>query len=311
LKGRSWLILCLTTITLVLLSSCAFNLFANLELRNLLTSGTVGQRLEAASNALSGGNYDAAIALAASVINQKLGLELKVEDLEKLLDSTSTVYELAQAIQNATVTEDVLDAVKILVEAVALKTEKDIANLADEVIDILQELGIDLTPSRSESNNSNFWAEFETNAGTIVKFLAETFDGRYTLKLLTSGYYFIATNIATNATDNTLPAVLCSLYDIGYMFNLLLDLNDDGNVTDEKFVKDVITNPASIVEFSQQATSGLHNDIEDCREFIEAYGILKDMFDILSISATFTTLDATALYEKEHISDIFNTLFGE
>jgi hypothetical protein len=190
LKGRSWLILCLTTITLVLLSSCAFNLFANLELRNLLTSGTVGQRLEAASNALSGGNYDAAIALAASVINQKLGLELKVEDLEKLLDSTSTVYELAQAIQNATVTEDVLDAVKILVEAVALKTEKDIANLADEVIDILQELGIDLTPSRSESNNSNFWAEFETNAGTIVKFLAETFDGRYTLKLLTSGYYF-------------------------------------------------------------------------------------------------------------------------
>jgi hypothetical protein len=298
LKGRSWLILCLTTITLVLLSSCAFNLFANLELRNLLTSGTVGQRLEAASNALSGGNYDAAIALAASVINQKLGLELKVEDLEKLLDSTSTVYELAQAIQNATVTEDVLDAVKILVEAVALKTEKDIANLADEVIDILQELGIDLTPSRSESNNSNFWAEFETNAGTIVKFLAETFDGRYTLKLLTSGYYFIATNIATNATDNTLPAVLCSLYDIGYMFNLLLDLNDDGNVTDEKFVKDVITNPASIVEFSQQATSGLHNDIEDCREFIEAYGILKDMFDILSISATFTTLDATALYEN-------------
>jgi len=214
LKGRSWLILCLTTITLVLLSSCAFNLFANLELRNLLTSGTVEQRLEAASNALSGGNYDAAIALAASVINEKLRLELQVEVLEKLLDSTSTVYDLAQAIQSATVTEDVLDAVKILVEAVALKTEKDIARLVEEVeevIPILQELGIDLTPSRSKSNSSDFWAEFETNAGTIVKFLAETFDGRYTLKLLTSGYYFIA----TNATDNTLPAVLCSLYDIG------------------------------------------------------------------------------------------------
>jgi hypothetical protein len=307
LKGRSWLILCLTTITLVLLSSCAFNLFANLELRNLLTSGTVEQRLEAASNALSGGNYDAAIALAASVINEKLGLELKVEDLEKLLDSTSTVYELAQAIQSATVTEDVLDAVKILVEAVALKTEKDIASLADEVIEILQELGIDLTPSRSESNNSNFWAEFETNAGTIVKFLAETFDGRYTLKLLTSGYYFVT----KNSTDKTLPAVLCSLYDIGYMFNLLLDIDDDGNVTDEKFVKDVITNPASIVEFSQQATSGLHNDIEDCREFIEAYGILKDMFDILSISATFTTLDATDLSNTRYISDVFEILFGE
>lgn len=307
MKGRSWLILCLTTITLVLLSSCAFNLFANLELRNLLASGTLEQRLEAASNALSGGNYDAAIALAASVINEKLNLGLTVEVLEKLLDSTSTVYELAQAIQSATVTEDVLDAVKILVEAVALKTEKDIASLADEVIEILQQLGIDLTPSKSESNNSNFWAEFETNAGTIVKFLAETFDGRYTLKLLTSGYYFVT----KNSTDNTLSAVLCSLYDIGYMFNLLLDLNDDGNVTDEKFVKDVITNPASIVEFSQQATSGLYNDTKDCEEFIWAYGILKDMFDILSISATFTTLDATDLSDKQHISDVFEILFGE
>jgi len=306
LKGRSWLILCLTTITLVLLSSCAFNLFANLELRNLLTTGTVKQRLEAASNALSGGNYDAAIALAASVINEKLNLGLTVEVLEKLLDSTSTVYELAQAIQNATDTE-LLDAVKILVEAVALKTEKDIASLADEVIQILHELGIDLTPSKSKSNGSDFWAEFETNAGTIVKFLAETFDGRYTLKLLTSGYYFVT----KNSTDKTLPAVLCSLYDIGYMFNLLLDLNDDGNVTDEKFVKDVISNPASIFEFSQQATSGLYNDIEDCREFIQAYEILAEMFDILDIQATFETFDATTLSEKEHISDIFNTLFGE
>jgi len=307
LKGRSWLILCLTTITLVLLSSCAFNLFANLELRNLLTSGTVEQRLEAASNALSGGNYDAAIALAASVINERLKLKLNVEVMEKLLDSTSTVYELAQKIQSATVTEDLLDAVKILVEAVARKTEKDIANLAHEVIPILQELGIELTPSKSKSNGSDFWAEFETNAGTIVKFLAETFDGRYTLKLLTSGYYFVT----KNSTDKTLPAVLCSLYDIGYMFNLLLDLNDDGNVTDEKFVKDVITNPASIVEFSQQATSGLYNDTKDCEEFIWAYEILIEMFPILSISATFTTLDTTTLYEKEHILDIFNTLFGE
>lgn len=307
MKGRSWLILCLTTITLVLLSSCAFNLFANLELRNLLTSGTLEQRLEAASNALSGRNYDAAIALAASVINERLKLKLNVEVMEKLLDSTSTVYDLAQAIQSATVTEDVLDAVKILVEAVALKTEKDIANLAHGVIPILQELGIELTPSKSKSNGSDFWAEFETNAGTIVKFLAETFDGRYTLKLLTSGYYFVT----KNSTDKTLPAVLCSLYDIGYMFNLLLDLNDDGNVTDEKFVKDVITNPASIVEFSQQATSGLYNDTKDCEEFIWAYEILKEMFDILSISATFTTLDTTTLYEKEHILDIFNTLFGE
>lgn len=307
MKGRSWLILCLTTITLVLLSSCALNLFANFELRNLLTSGTVEQRLEAASSALSGGNYDAAIALAASVINEKLGLDLKIEDLEKLLDSTSTVYELAQAIQDATVTEDLFDAVKILVEAVAFKTNKDIASLADEVIEILQELGIDLGFTKSKSNGSDFWAEFETNAGTIVKFLAKTFDGRYTLKLLTSGYYFIA----KNSTDNAVPAVLCSFYDIGYMFNLLLDIDDDGNVSDEKFVEDVITNPASIVEFSEQATSGLYKDTEDCLEFIWAYGILQEMFEILDIQATFVTLDATTLSEKKHISDIFDILFGE
>ncbi|WP_448523327.1 hypothetical protein [Pseudothermotoga sp.] len=307
MKVRSWLILCLATITLVLLSSCALNLFGNSELRNLLTSGTVEQRLEAASNALSGGNYDAAIALAASVINEKLGLELKVEDLEKLLDSTSTVYELVQAIQSATVTEDLLDAVKILVEAVAFETEKDISSLADEVIEILQDLGIDVDFTKSKSNGSDFWSEFETNAGTIVRFLAETFDGRYTLKLLTSGYYFVT----KNSTDNTLSAVLCSLYDIGYMFNLLLDIDDDGNVTDEKFVEDVITNPASIVEFSQQATSGLYNDTEDCHEFIWAYGVLQEMFEILDIQATFENLDETTLSQKQHISDVFELLFGE
>jgi len=127
------------------------------------------QKLEAASSALSGGSYDAAIALAASVINEKLGLDLKIEDLEKLLDSTSTVYRLAEKIQDATFTEDLFDAVKILVEAVAFKTEKDISSLADEVIEILQELGIDLDFTKSKSNGSDFWAEFETNAGTIVK----------------------------------------------------------------------------------------------------------------------------------------------
>uniref|UniRef100_A0A832MQF1 Lipoprotein n=1 Tax=Pseudothermotoga hypogea TaxID=57487 RepID=A0A832MQF1_9THEM len=308
MKGRSWLILCLTTITLVLLSSCAFNLFVNFELRNLLTSGTVKQKLEAASSALSGGSYDAAIALAASVINEKLGLNLKIEDLEKLLDSTSTVYELAEEIQDATFTKDLFDAVKILVEAVAFKTKKDISSLADEVIEILQELGIDLGFTRSKSNGSDFWAKFETNAGTIVNFLAETSDGRHTLKLLTSGYYFIA----KNSTNTTLPASLCSLYDIGYMFNLLLDIDDDGNVTDEKFVEDVRTNPASIVEFSRQATSGLYKDKDDdCLEFIWAYGILQEMFEILKIQVTFVTLDATTLSEKEHISDIFDILFGE
>ncbi|HBT38822.1 MAG: Uncharacterized protein XD58_2050 [Thermotoga sp. 50_1627] len=306
MRGRSWLILCLTTTLLVLLSSCAFNLFASFELRDLLTSGTTKQKLETASNALSSGNYDAAIALAASVINEELGLNLRIEDLEKLLDSTPTVYELVQALENATVTDDLLGAVNILVEAVAFKTKKDISSLGGEAIQILQELGIYPDSSRSKQVESDFWTEFETSAGTIVKFLAETFDQRSALKLLASGYYFIAKD-----SSKILHAALCSFYDIGYMFNLLLDLDDDGNVTDEQFVTNVITNPASIVEFSQEATSGLYQDIDDCLEFVWAYDVLKEMFEILQIQASFSTLDATSLSQKPYISDVFQILFGE
>lgn len=308
MKGKSWLFLCLVTVASVLLSSCGFNLFVNFELRDLLARGTIEQRLQAASNALSGSNYDAAIALAASVVNELLGLDLTNEQLERLLDSTSTVYEIAQALEDATATEDLVDAVKILIEAVAWKTNKDVTILAREVYEIFQELGIDLGLSKSVSKqNTEFWDVLETHAGTLVAQLANMFNTRHVLKLLTSGYYFV-TEVST---DNFIPAALCVFYDTGYMFNLLLDLDDDGNVTDEQLVKDVISNPASIVEFSQEATSGLYNDFEDCSEFVWAYGILGEMLDILSIEATLTTLDATSLSQKEKVYEVFTLLFGE
>lgn len=308
MKGKSWLFLCLVTVASVLLSSCAFNLFANFELRDLLTRGTTEQKLQAASNALSGSNYDAAIALAASVVNELLGLDLTNEQLERLLDSTSTVYEMAQALENATPTNELVDALKILVEAVARKTNKDVTSLAEEIFEIFQELGIDLGPSKSVSKqNTEFWGVLETHAGTLVAQLANTFNAKHVLKLLTSGYCFIA----ENSTNNTLPAALCVFYDTGYMFNLLIDVDDDGDVADEQFVKDVMTNPASIVEFSEEATSGLYNDLEDCSEFVWAYNVLERMLNVLSIEATFTTLDATSLSQEENIYGIFTLLFGE
>lgn len=308
MKMRRWIILNLVTVSLVLLSSCAFNLFANIETKDLLEKGTIKQKLEAASNALSSGNYDAAIAFAASVINEKLGLDLKIEDLETLLDSTSTIYEIAQALQNATATDELLDATKILLEAVALKEGKDPLSLGEEVLQILQELGIEFDfPSKSK-NNSDFWSVIETNAGTLVAQLAGVFDDRHVLKLLTSGYYFVALN---PRDQNLLWPSLCAFYDVSYMFNLLLDSNDDGSVTDETFVKDVITNPASIEELSEQATSGLYNDDNDCQEFLWAYGVLQDVLGILSIEATFPELSATDLSQREKIFDVLTLLFGE
>ncbi|KAF2957403.1 hypothetical protein AS159_06910 [Thermotoga sp. Ku-13t] len=308
MKGKSWLFLCLVTVASVLLSSCAFNLFANSELRDLLMQGTTEQRLQAASNALSGSNYDAAIALAASVMNELLGLNLTNEQLERLLDSTSTVYEITQAFEDATATNELVNALKILVEAVARKTNKDVTSLAEEIFEIFQELGIDLGLSKSVSKqNTDFWDVLETHAGTLVAQLANTFNTRHVLKLLTSGYYFIT----KNSTDNTLSVALCIFYDTGYMFNLLIDVNDDGEITDEQFVKDVMSDPASIVGFSQEATSGLYKDFEDCYEFVWAYDVLKEMLDVLSIEATFATLDATSLSQEKNIYGVFTLLFGE
>lgn len=295
-------------LVLMLLSSCAFNLLSNFELRDLLSTGTAEQKIESAQSALSGGNYDAAIALAASIINQELGLNLKVEDLEKLLDSTPTVYQLVQALQAATSTEDLIEAVKILVEAVAHKTKKDVASLSEGVHELLQEIGVLSTYSRTTfKDNSNFWEEFETSAGTIVALLSKFFDGRNSLKILVGGYRFIAVN---TSEDRDFSASLCAFYDICYMFNLMLDTNNDGNVTNEHFVKGVVNDPDSIVDLSKESMSGLYNDPFACDEFVWACEVLKDMFNILNIEADVPIVDSTTLSQKQKIYDVFTILFG-
>lgn len=306
--GKKPIALWFVTLTLMLLSSCAFNLLSNFELRDLLSTGTTEQKIESAQSALSGGNYDAAIALAASVINQELGLNLKVEDLEKLLDSTPTAYQLTQALQDATPTEDLIEAVKILVEAVAHKTKKDVASLSEGVHELLQEIGIFRAYSGTIfKDNSNFWQEFETSAGTIVALLSKFFDGRDSLKLLVGGYRFIAVN---TAEDRNFSAALCAFYDICYMFNLMLDLNNDGNATDEHFVKGVVNDPDSIVDLSKEAMSGLYNDPFSCDEFVWACEVLKDMFDILNIESDVPIVDSTTLLQKQKIYDVLAILFG-
>ncbi|MEN3008971.1 hypothetical protein [Pseudothermotoga sp.] len=304
---KSLIVLWSVVLVLMLLSSCAFNLFSNLELKDLLSTGTTEQKIETAQKALSGGNYDAAIALAAAVINKELSLNLKIEDFERLLESTSVVYQLSQALQDATPTEDLLEAVRILVEAVACKTKKDLASFSEDVYDLMEELGIfDVRSKTIPKGNSNFWGEFETSAGTIVAILSEFFDNGNALKLLTSGYHFISMN---SSEDSNFSAMICVFYDICYMFNLLLDVDNDGNVTDETFVKNIINNPDSIVELSQEATSGLYNDSFACNEFVWALNVLKDMFDILNVEANVPTIDSAMLSQKQKIYDVFTILF--
>lgn len=302
------LVLWSVILILILLSSCAFNLFSDFELEELLSEGTTEQKIESAQNALSCGNYNAAIVLAAFVINQELGLNLKVEDLERLLDSTPTVHQLVQALQDTTPTEDLIEAVEILVEAVAYKTKKDVTNLSDSIYELLQELGVFASYSgKAFKGSSDFWEEFETNAATIVALLSKFFDGRNCLKILVGGYRFITVN--TNE-DRDFSAALCVFYDICYMFNLILDLNNDGNVTDEQFVKGVVNDPDSIVDLSKEATSGLYNDPLACDEFVWACEVLKDMFDILNIEANVPIVDSTTLSQKQKIYDVFTIIFG-
>lgn len=292
----------------MLLSSCVFNLFSNFELRELLSTGTTEQKIESAQSALSGGNYDAAIALTASIINQELGLNLKVEDLEKLLDSTPTVYQLVQALQDATPTENLIEAAKILVKAVAHKTKKDVASLSEGAHELLQEIGVLSTYSRTTfKGNSNFWEEFETSAGTIVALLSKFFDGRNSLKILVGGHRFIAVN--TNE-DRDFSASLCAFYDVCYMLNLMLDLNNDGNITDEQFVRGVVNDPDSIVDLSKETMSGLYNDPFACDEFLWACEVLEDMFSILNIESDVPIVDSTTLSQKQKMYDVFIIFFG-
>lgn len=315
MRGKNLLLTWIVVIAGLFLSSCAFNLFADLELQNLLSSGTTDQKLSAASGALSSKNYDKAIALAGSVLNDELDLGLTNEQLMKLLDSTSTLYDFAKVLYDKKdeLTDQAIEAVKILIQAAAEKSGKSLVDVISDLEDIAQELGWDLSNIMPESKNGDgedFWQIVETNAGTVVSILASFMDNTELLKLLTSGYYILAT--ATQTEDSSpVYAGFCVWYDLCYMFNLVFDTNNDGKVTDENLIKAAITNPASFTELASDTTSGLYQDKKACDEFIWAYEIMQDVFEILNIEMSLPTMPATDdLYDTQYLQDLFEVLGG-
>ncbi|MGJ8455198.1 hypothetical protein ACSFC1_07840 [Pseudothermotoga sp. U03pept] len=315
MKGKNLIMIWAIVLAGLLLSSCAFNLFADLELQNLLNSEKTDQKLVAASGALSSKDYDKAIALAGSVLNELLGLDLSNEQLMNLLDSTSTLYDFAEALyeKKDELNDQAIEAVKIILEAAAAESEKSIADVISDLEDIAQELGLDISeflPKSKNNEQEDFWQIIETNAGTIVSTISKFFDDAQLLKFLTSGYYALAT--ATQTADSSpMYAAFCAWYDLGYMLNLIFDTDNDGKITDEQLIKSTITNPASFVELTSNATSGLYHDETACNEFVWAYEIMNEVIGIIGADLTLPDLPATTdLYGTEKLSDLFNILAG-
>ncbi|MEJ5229700.1 MAG: hypothetical protein WHT65_06825 [Pseudothermotoga sp.] len=316
MRGKTLIMLWVAVLAGLFLSSCAFNLFGSLELQNLLSTGTVDEKLEAAAGALSSKDYDKAIALAGSVLNEELDLDLTNDQLMTLLDSTSTLYEFAEALYDKRdeLTDNAIEAVKILLEASAAKSGKSVADVISDLGDIAEELGLDLSefmPKTKNGGEQDFWQIIETNAGTIVSTIASFFDNAHVLKLLTSGYYALAT--ATRAEElSPMYAAFCTLYDLGYMLNLALDTNNDGKITDETLVKETITNPASFTELANNTKSGLYQDREDCDEFVWAYDILKEILPIVGIDMALPDTPAIEnLSNAQYLPDLFELLVGD
>ncbi len=312
MRGKSLLMVWIVVVAALFLSSCAFNIFANLELQNLLSSGTTQQKLDAAKGALSSKDYDKAIALSGSVLNDKLDLGLTNEQLTGLLDSTSTLYDFAQALYDKKdeLTDEAIEAIKILVEAAASKSGKSITDLVSDFQEIAQELGLDLSQifPKTRNGTQDFWQILETNAGTVVSTLASFIDNAQLLKLLTSGYYVLVNATQTQDSSSTYAA-FCIFYDLGYMLNLVLDTNNDGKITDENLVKQTITNPASFTELAFDTTSGLYHDENNCDEFVWAYEIMKEVTGVLSLDITLPDPPATdSLYQAQYLADLFDLL---
>jgi len=310
--GKTLIMLWIAVLAGLFLSSCAFNLFGSFELQNLLNSGTTDQKLAAAAGALSGKDYDKAIALAGSVLNGLLDLGLSNEQLMKLLDSTSTLYEFAEALyeKRDELNDQAIEAVKIILEAAAGKSGKTITDVISDLENIAEELGLDLSqfmPKTKNDSEPDFWQIIETNAGTIVSKISKFFDEAHVLKLLTSGYYVLAT--ATQTADSSpMYAAFCAWYDLGYMLNLIFDINNDGKITDEQLIKNTIANSAS---FTTDATSGLYNDERACDEFVWAYEIMSEVIGIIGVDLTLPDVPATsALCNAEKLSDLFDILAG-
>ncbi|HPP70632.1 MAG TPA: hypothetical protein PLK95_07890 [Pseudothermotoga sp.] len=314
MSGRTLFLLWIIVAAGLLLSSCAFNLFADFELQNLLSSGTVSQKLEAAKNALSGKNFNKAIALAGSVLNEELDLDLTNDQLIKLLDSTSTLYDFAQALYDKKdeLTEEAVQAVKILLEAAAGASGKGLSDLLSDLETVAEELGWDMSEimpkSRNIDSEENFWATLETAGGTIVSLLSSFMDNSQVLKLLASGYYVLT--FATPTVDSSpMYAAFCMWYDLGYMLNLIFDTNNDGKITDETLIKNTITKPASFTEYASDTISGLYHDETACDEFVWAYGIMQDVTSLLNM--TIPDAPATSdLYDAQYLPDLFELLGG-
>ncbi|ABV32820.1 MULTISPECIES: outer membrane protein assembly factor BamD [Pseudothermotoga] len=304
-----WLIVA----SILLLSSCAFNLFGDLEFQSLLSSGTDEQKLENAKNALSSKDYTKAIALSGSVLNNILGLNLTNEQLTSLLDSTSTLYEFAQSLyeKKDELNETAVEALKVLLEASASKSEKSVNEVIDDLSEVAEELGFNIGDylPKSMKSSENLWEILESEAGTIVSSVASFMDNAELLKFLTSGYYAL---ISTTDDASMIYAAFCAWYDICYMLNLVLDIDNDGVITDEDLVKNTITSPASFTEYASNTQSGLYHDENSCDEFVWAYDILTDILTTLDIDIDLPDAPATQdLYDAHYLPDLFELLSGD
>ena len=300
----------------LLVSSCGINLFRSFDLDSLLSTGTTEEKLSSADEALNGGNYTEALALAGSVLSEELNLDIGVEDLKTLIDSTETLLDLAETIAATDLSEDAISALEIVVKAAAGASGKSLDDLAESLIEIGQDLGLDMgailgsaDKSVKESSDEFDIGEFiETSVATMINMAEGFIDGREILKLLLVGCHELVESTPT-ADSSPMYAVSGLIYDFSYLSNLIIDLDDDGTVSDEEFFDNVSTNPASVVCYSQQATSGLYEDLEDSEEFVWAYDLIETFFGVLGIGEALPDPpDATTLAGTETIFDLFETL---
>lgn len=306
----------IVVLVVLLVSSCGINLFQSFDLDSLLSTGTTEEKLSSADEALNGGNYTEALALAGSVLSEELGLDIDVEDLKTLIDSTETLLDLAETIAATDLSEDAISALKTVVKAAAGASGKSLDDLAESLIEIGQEIGIDMgallenaDKSIGKSSDEFDIGEFiETSVSTMINMAEGFLDGREILKLLLVGCHELVESTLTS-DSSPMYAISGLIYDFSYLSNLIIDLDDDGIVSDEEFFDNLSTNPASVVYYSQQATSGLYEDLEDSEEFVWAYDFIGTFFGALGIDETLPEIpDSENLTTPETIFDLFEAL---
>ncbi len=300
-KKLVWFVLPLLAV--FILSSCAVNLFSSFELNRLLQSGTLEERLNAAQKALSGKNYDAAINLAGSVLNELLNLSLTPEELKNLLEE-ETLEKLIDALEGEELNEDALAALAVLVEAVVVKSGKSIVEVAEDLEDLLTQLGIEIPGLKNGENEEDLWEIIKENLPTIAQKFAEMFDNRVTLKFLTVGYLNLAKS--SDEPTNKFYAAFAAWYDVGFMLNLILDTNDDGNISDENLIKEVTSD--NLETLLEQTNSGLYNQEDDCAEFAWGWEKLEEILGMVDAEIDLPSISEDGLKDKEKLRDLFEYL---